>query len=91
VAVQQGPTPHSLRHGYRTMMLELGTPPVLMDAQMGHRDGSIGARYSHVTPAMVTRLTTDLSEVWSAALNARRTLAPGSPVAALDRLLRKTR
>ena len=34
------------------MMVGLGTPAVLMDERMGHEDGSVQARYSHVTPEM---------------------------------------
>jgi hypothetical protein len=34
------------------MMIELGTPATLMDAQMGYEDGSVHARYSHVTSGM---------------------------------------
>ena len=47
--IAPGLTPNGLRHTYRTLMEELGTPKKLMDAQMGHEDGSIGARYAHVT------------------------------------------
>jgi hypothetical protein len=68
-------------------MEELGTPHKLMDAQMGHDDGSVQARYSHVTDLMQRRLLHGLTEVWAAALDDRRALSPGSPVAALDRLL----
>ncbi|GGM44002.1 hypothetical protein GCM10007977_052000 [Dactylosporangium sucinum] len=42
-------TPHGLRHSYKTMMVELGTPATLMDAQMGHADGSVQALYAHIT------------------------------------------
>ena len=49
VPIAPGLTPHGLRHTYRSLMEELGTPKKLMDAQMGHEDGSIGARYAHVT------------------------------------------
>jgi integrase len=85
--VAQGLTPHGLRHSYRTLMIELGTPATLMDAQMGHEDGSVQARYSHITSGMTGRLLDGLGEVWAAALDARREFSPGSPVAVLDRLL----
>ena len=49
-------------------MIELGTPATLMDAQMGHEDGSVQARYSHITPAMTDRLLDGLTEQWEAAL-----------------------
>ena len=85
--VARGLTPHSLRHTYKTMMVELGTPPTVMDAQMGHEDGSVQARYSHVTTVMRQRLMDGLTELWEAALDERRAMASGSPVGALDRLL----
>jgi hypothetical protein len=68
---------------------ELGTPSQLKDERMGHVDGSVQARYSHVTASMRHRLMADLTELWEAALAARRELSPGSPVAVLDRLLRR--
>ncbi|AVT36251.1 LacI family DNA-binding transcriptional regulator [Plantactinospora sp. BB1] len=84
-------TPHGLRHTHKTLMVELGTPPKLMDERMGHEDGSVQARYSHVTPEMRQRLMTDLTGLWEAALAARRELATGSPVPVLDRLLQARR
>lgn len=68
-------------------MVELGTPAILMDAQMGHEDGSVGALYSHITPGMVQRLMDGLTRLWRDALAARRGLHPRSPVGVLDRLL----
>jgi anti-sigma regulatory factor (Ser/Thr protein kinase) len=67
---------------------ELRTPPPLMDERMGHEDGSVQARYSHVTAEMRRRLMLGLTEEWESALNARREMCPRSPVAALDALLR---
>lgn len=87
VPVAPGLTPHGLRHTYKTLMVELGTPATLMDAQMGHEDGSVQARYAHITQAMTGRLLDGLTEMWVAALAERRLLRPGSPVAVLDRLL----
>ena len=69
------------------MMIELGTPATLMDEQMGHEDGSVQARYSHITSGMTRRLLDGLTELWEVALAARREFDPRSPVAALDRLL----
>jgi integrase len=89
VAIAPGLTPHGLRHTYKTMMLELGTPAVLMDEQMGHEDGSIQGRYSHATADMRARLLGGLTDLWRAALGVRRELHPTSPVATLDRLLRE--
>jgi integrase len=86
--IAPGLTPHGLRHTHRTLMDELGTPAKLMDERMGHSDGSVQARYSHVTAPMRQRLLEGLTQMWEEALDERRELAPGSPVAALDRLLR---
>ena len=66
----------------------MGIPQKLKDDRMGHADGSVGARYSHITPAMRRALCDGLTERWNAALHARRAFSAGSPVAALDRLLR---
>ena len=72
-------------------MVELGTPAILMDEQMGHADGSVQARYSHVTQPMRSQLLGGLTEAWRAALDARRAMASGSPVRVLDRLLDERR
>lgn len=85
--VARGLTPHGLRHTHRTLMEELGTLPKLMDERMGHEDGSVRARYSHVTAETRRWLFDGLTEVWVSTLDERREMAPGSPVAALDRLL----
>lgn len=87
VPVAKGLTPHGLRHLAKTLMEELGTPPKLMDERMGHLDGSVQARYSHVTDAMRERLMEGLTEVWQEALDARLAMHPRSAVGALDRLL----
>ena len=86
--IAPGLTPRGLRHSYKTLMVELGTPPTLMDDQMGHSDGSAQARYAHATDDMVRRLLDGLTAAWESALEARRQLSPGSPVAVLDGLLR---
>jgi hypothetical protein len=70
-------------------MVELGTSATLMDNQMGHEDGSVQARYSHITSGMTQRLLDGPTELWVAALDARWATAAGSPVAVLDRLLRE--
>lgn len=87
VPVAPGLTPHGLRHTHKTVTEDLGTPPKLMDERMGHEDGSVPARYTHVTAAMRRRLLDGLTGLWEAALDARRAMAARSPVAALDRLL----
>jgi integrase len=81
-------TPHGLRHTHRTWMEEMGTPPKLMDDRMGHQDGSVQARYTHITAGMRSRLLDGLTQMWNEALDERRSMAPGSSVRALDRLLR---
>ena len=85
--VAPGLTPHGLRHTYKTLMIELGTSATLMDAQMGHEDGSVQALYSHITDQMTRRLLDGLTALWLAALEARRVISMRSPVAVLDRLL----
>ncbi|MEV0570212.1 LacI family DNA-binding transcriptional regulator [Dactylosporangium sp. NPDC050588] len=87
--IAAGLTPHGFRHTYKTVMEELGTPAPLMDDQIGHEDGSIQARYSHTTATMVATLMAGLTGLWEDALDARRRMRPGSPVAVLDRLLRE--
>jgi hypothetical protein len=69
-------------------MEELGTPPKLMDERLGHEDGSIQARYSHVTPAMRRQLLAGLTQQWEASLDARAAISRHSPVSVLDELLR---
>jgi hypothetical protein len=51
-------------------------------------DGSVQARYSHVTAEMRRRLMRGLTAEWESALNVRREMSPRSPVVALDALLR---
>ncbi|GAB2331976.1 LacI family DNA-binding transcriptional regulator [Streptomyces variabilis] len=86
--IAKGLTPHGLRHTHRTVMEDLGTEKVLMDERMGHIDGSVSARYAHVTPGMRKRLMLGLTEQWEAALDARLALCSTSPVRVLNDLLR---
>lgn len=88
VPLAPGLTPHGLRHSHRTQMENLGTERVLMDERMGHTDGSVSARYAHVTPEMRERLMDRLSQDWREALAMRRRISPRSAVTALDSLLR---
>ncbi|WP_455752792.1 tyrosine-type recombinase/integrase [Streptomyces cinereoruber] len=81
-------TEHGGRHTAKTWWEELGTPKVLMDERMGHVDGSVSARYSHVTDTMRLRLMEGLTALWEASLAARYAMCPTSPVPILDRLLR---
>lgn len=86
--IAPGLTPHGLRHTHKTLMREVGTPPKLMDERMGHEDGSVQSRYDHITPGMRLSLMTALTGMWEEALDARRTMSLGSPVAALDAVLK---
>jgi hypothetical protein len=86
--IAKGLTPHGLRHTHRTMMEDLGTEKVLMDERMGHVDGSVSARYAHVTSGMRKRLMFGLTEQWETALDARLATGPTSPVRVLNELLR---
>ncbi len=72
--IAPGLTPHGLRHSHKTLMEELGAPGKLMDERMGHEDGSVQARYTHVTAAMRAQLMAGLTGLWLAALDARRTM-----------------
>lgn len=66
-------------------------PAVLQDGRMGHFDGSVQARYSHITLAMRLQLLAQLTRLWEAALDARLAMALHSPVVGLDRLLEARR
>ncbi|GGU00714.1 hypothetical protein GCM10010289_21800 [Streptomyces violascens] len=89
--IAKGLTPHGLRHTHKTIMEDLGTRPKLMDERLGHEDGSVQARYSHITPCMRQRLMEGLTEEWEASLAERAAMSPNSPVAVLDALLRARR
>lgn len=88
--IAAGLTPHGLRHSHRTHLEELRTERVLMDDRMGHTDGSIGARYAHVTPTMRCPAAGRAGpDVAGSAHPTRREMSPQSPVVALDTLLRR--
>jgi hypothetical protein len=55
-----------------------------VDERMGHEDGSVQSRHSHVTAGMRGQLLDGLTAVWEPALAERRTMAAGSPVVVLD-------
>lgn len=71
VAIAPGLTRHRLRHSRKALTRELGTPSKLMDERMGHEDGSLQARYDHITPSMRRRLMEGLTRLWEEALDAR--------------------
>lgn len=76
---------------HKTLMREVGTPPKIMDESMGHEDGSVQSRYDHITPGMRQALMLALTKMWEEALDARRAMSTGSPVATLDALLKAGR
>lgn len=45
-------------------------------------------RYDHITAGIRQALVADLAEMWTETLGARLAMSPGSPVAALDALLK---
>ncbi|MGW5272950.1 tyrosine-type recombinase/integrase [Streptomyces sp. NPDC004044] len=89
--IAKGLTPHGLRHTHKTRMEELRTPPKLMDERMGHMDGSVQARYTHITRQMRDGLMTGLTAEWKGALDARLAMCPTSPVNVLNDLLQEHR
>lgn len=85
--IARGLTPHGLRHAHMVMLDEFGTPTVLTEERFGHRNGTVSARYKHVSRSMRIELLDDLTSLWSRTLDERLALSPRSPVAALDKLL----
>jgi ABC-type phosphonate transport system ATPase subunit len=65
------------------------TPPKLMDDRMGHIDGSVQARYTHITREMREELMVNLTTEWEVALDARLAICPTSPVSVLNGLLQE--
>ncbi|MGW0833979.1 LacI family DNA-binding transcriptional regulator [Streptomyces prunicolor] len=87
VPIAKGLTPHGLRHTHKTRMEGFRTPPKLMDERLGHIDGSVQARYSHITREMRAELMANLTAEWEATLDARLEMCPTSPVSVLNELL----
>lgn len=85
--IAPGLTPHGLRHSHMVMLDEFGTPAVLVEERFGHQNGTVSARYKHVSPDMRSELLDNLTRLWNRTLDARLALSPRSPVAALDKLL----
>ena len=54
-------------------------------------DGSVQARYSHITPAMRAQFLAQLTTLWEAALDARLAMGSHSPVVVLEGLLEARR
>lgn len=89
IPIAKGLTPHGLRHTHKTRMEGFRTPPKLMDERLGHIDGSIQARYTHITREMREELKANLTAEWEAALDARLAMFPSSPVTVLNELLQE--
>jgi hypothetical protein len=47
---------HDLRHTHKTWLIEDDIPEVAQAKRLGHRLAGVRGIYSHVTPAMVTRI-----------------------------------
>lgn len=78
---------HGLRHSHRTWLNEDHIDEKLKDQRMGHEDGRVGARYSHVSKAMRDKLVAALQDRWTGALAERARIHPHSAVPILDDLL----
>ncbi len=89
VPIAKGLTPHGLRHTHKTRMEGFRTPPKLMDERMGHIDGSVQARYTHITREMRQELLANLTAEWEASLDFWLAMCHTSPVAVLNELLRE--
>lgn len=85
--IARGLTPHGLRHSHMVMLDEFGTPAVLVEERFGHQNGTVSARYKHVSQDMRSELLDKLTLLWTKTLDARLALSRRSPVAALDKLL----
>lgn len=82
-----GLTPHGLRHSHKTWMEETRAPEVLSENRLRHEIPGVSGTYRHVTPAMRLDLVRSMTEAWEAALDARLTLSPRSPVPVLAAIL----
>jgi hypothetical protein len=85
--VKRGLTPHGLRHGKETWMIEDGIPEILAELSLGHEVPGMRGLYSHVSEHMRQQLKDKLQARWERSLQARFELASYSPVPTLDELL----
>lgn len=81
-------TPHSLRHGHRTWLIEARVEEVLQHERFGHELAGMRGIYSHVSPQMRERLKQVLTQLWEKSLAERYAVSPSSPVPVLDGLLK---
>lgn len=57
---------HDLRHTHKTWMIEDDIPEIAQARRLGHRLPGVRGIYSHVTPAMIARITNRLQARWQA-------------------------
>ncbi|MER5383690.1 hypothetical protein ABT040_26050 [Streptomyces sp. NPDC002688] len=74
---------------HKTRMEGFRAPTKLMDERLGHMDGSLQARYTHITREMRQDLLVNLTAEWGASLDARLAMSATSPVWVRDGLLRE--
>jgi hypothetical protein len=85
--VKDGLTPHGLRHGHKTWMIEDGIPEILAEQRLGHQVPGMRGLYAHASQQMREKLTTALQARWDESLRQRAAIDPHSPVPLLDNLL----
>jgi hypothetical protein len=85
--VKDGLTPHGLRHGHKTWMIEDGIPEILAEQRLGHQVPGMRGLYAHASQQMREKLTTALQARWEESLRQRAAIDPRSPVPLLDTLL----
>lgn len=83
-----GATPHSFRHGHKTLMIDAGTEEVLQHERLGHQLSGMRGVYSHVSVPMRVRLVEALTSAWEQSLSERADLSARSSVSIVDGLLR---
>jgi integrase len=86
-----GATPHSFRHGHKTLLIDLGVEEVLQHERLGHQLPGMRGVYSHVSLPMRARLLDALRSAWERSLDERLALSPRSSVPVVDRLLQARR
>ncbi len=85
--VKDGLTPHGLRHGHKTWMIEDGIPEILAEQRLGHQVPGMRGLYAHASQQMREKLTAALQARWDESLRRRAAIDPHSPVPLLDNLL----
>ena len=62
--VKDGLTPHGLRHGHKTWMIEDGIPEILAEQRLGHQVPGMRGLYAHASQQMREKLTAALQARW---------------------------